>query len=66
MLERIQNVVTNKNYGAHHLNSVIGHPEHLDQARSAFQHLDAKNYGAHHVDSIIGHFEHLDHPRNAF
>ena len=36
-----------KNYGAHHLDSVTGHPEHLDHARNVFRDLDAKNYGAH-------------------
>ena len=55
-----------KNHGAHHLDSIIGHPEHLHHARNAFWHLDAKNYGAHVLDSIIGHSKHLDHARNAF
>ena len=59
-------MVTDENHGAHHLYSIIGHPEHLDHARSAFQHLGAKKFGAHYLDSVIGYPEHLDHPRNAF
>ena len=31
-----------KNHGAHHLDSIFGHPEHLDHAFDSFQHLDAK------------------------
>ena len=53
MLERIENVVTDENYGTHHPDSVFWYPEHLDHERSAFRHLDAKNYGAHHLDSVI-------------
>ena len=50
-----------KTYGTHHLDSVIGHPEHLDHALNAVRDLEIKNYGAHHLDSVIGHPEHLEH-----
>ena len=65
MLERIENVVDNENYGAHNLDTVNDHPEHLDHAFSEFQYLEAKTYGAHHLDSVIGHPEYLDHVLNA-
>ena len=53
--------VNAKNYGAHNLESIIGHPAHLDHLLDVHWHLNAKSYGAHNLDSIFGHSEHLDH-----
>ena len=53
--------VNAKNYGAHNLESIIGHRAHLDHLLDVHWHLNAKSYGAHNLDSNIGHSEHLDH-----
>ena len=60
VLERIANVVDEKNYGAHYLDTVIDYPDHLEDAWNAFRHVDARNYGEYHLDFVIGHPEQLD------
>ena len=55
----IKNVKDNKNCGAYHLDSVIFHPELLDDAFNDFQYLDEKTYGVHHPDSVVGYPESL-------
>ena len=54
-----------KIYGAHHLDSAVGHPEHLDDAYYEFQHPQPKTFGAHHLESIIRHPIYLVHAFDA-
>ena len=42
-----------KNYGAHHLDFVIGDVEYLDYTLDTSDHLDTKTYEARHLDFII-------------
>ena len=49
-----------KNYGAHHLDFIIGDLEHLDHILDTSHHLDTKIYEARHLDFIISHRESLD------
>ena len=43
-----------KNYGAHHLDLVIGHLEHLDPALYSLWLIDTKNCGTHHPRLVTG------------
>ena len=55
-----------QNYGAHHLDIVIGYPEHLDHVIDASWDLNAKKHGAYYLGSVIGHPKYLAYTFDVF
>ena len=55
-----------RSYGAHNLDLVIDHLEHIDTALNALLLIEMKSYGAHHLDLVISHVGDLDAALYAF